>query len=100
VSDELFFAVVPGRLEALRDLCRANGAELILATAPVPRKFEDGTRLRRAAERYGIRVAVGFTPGEFMAPRDYSDGWHMNTAASLRYTARLLSELKRILGVS
>jgi len=79
-------------LQALSDLCRANGAALVVVVPPTLDKDDASREVAEAAARHGIRVLVPLRSDE-VSPSDFSDGFHLNEKGAARFTQRLAAAL-------
>ena len=82
-------------VKALSDLCRANGAALVVVVPPTLDKRDASRQLADATARLGIKVVIPLRADEVSAD-DFSDGFHLNEKGAVRFTQRLAAALLAI----
>jgi hypothetical protein len=93
VEDSVLQQLASSRLEALDQLCRANGARFLFV---VPPSYQQGgeTILRTGRER-GITVLLPVSDNEFDGNDYQEDGIHMNENGARIFTERLAVDLNK-----
>jgi hypothetical protein len=87
LTERVLKPIAAERLEALNQLCNANGAHLIFV---VPPTYQKGSLIiAHTGEEKGIRVLVPVGDEDFDASRFQSDGFHLNASGALEFTERL-----------
>jgi hypothetical protein len=93
IDEPVLRQLASNRLEALNQLCRANGAHFLFV---VPPSYQEGgdTILRTGMER-GITVLLPVGDNEFDAGNYEEDGIHMNEKGARIFTERLAVDLNK-----
>lgn len=87
--------VVAGALPhllAMDQLCKSNGARLVVLVPPTLRSDDASADVQSSAATDGIPVLVPLRPAD-VTPDDFHDGFHLNSRGAKRFTHRLASEL-------
>ena len=87
--------VVAGALPhllAMGQLCKSNGAHLVVLVPPTLRSDDASAEVQASAAHNGIPVLVPLRPAD-VTPDDFHDGFHLNSRGAARFTHRLASEL-------
>jgi hypothetical protein len=91
----LVAGVLP-HLRALDQLCKANGARLVIVVPPILNPDDASAEVKEAAARERIPVLVPLHPAE-VTPEDFHDGFHLNSHGAARFTQSLGSALLQTL---
>jgi hypothetical protein len=90
------FAKIAGsRLERLRALCEAHGAELVILIPPTPSSVDAVNELTMASERAGVEALVPINPANFPDRYYLSDDVHLNPDGAVVFTSALAVDLSR-----
>lgn len=81
------------RLEAIRNLARARGAELLFLAPPLLTQDNVWPSVQASAARLGISVLVPLRSAE-VSSLDFSDGFHLNATGAALFTDRVAPELR------
>jgi hypothetical protein len=79
-------------LLALDQLCKSNGARLVVLVPPTLNRDDASADVQDSAARERIPVLVPLHPTD-VTPDDFHDGFHLNPRGAARFTHRLASEL-------
>ncbi len=90
-KDQIIAGVIP-HLLALNDLCKSNGARLVVLVPPTLSHDDASAAVQDSAAREGVSALVPLRPGD-VSPTDFYDGFHLNSGGAARFTHRLASEL-------
>ena len=90
-SDQVVAAAIP-HLLALDELCKSNGARLVILVPPTLRHDDASAEIQDSANGQGIPVLVPLRPSE-VSPGEFSDGFHLNAQGAARFTQRFASAL-------
>lgn len=85
--DQVVSVVLP-HLRALDQLCRANGARLVVVVPPTLSRDDASSDVQLSAAQGSIALLVPFRPGE-IPPADFGDGYHLNPGGAALFTGRL-----------
>jgi hypothetical protein len=97
--DEQILAAAIPRLQELRDLCRAHGANFIYVVPASLNARDAASAIVEAAERAGVSAIMPFAPGE-MPPGAFGDGFHLNQEGARKFTGRLSPMLQAALSAA
>jgi len=90
-KEQVVAGVLP-HLRALDQLCRANGAGLVVLVPPTLSHDDASADVQDSAARDGIPVLVPLRPTD-VTPDDFHDGFHLNARGAARFTQRFASAL-------
>jgi hypothetical protein len=90
-KEQVVAGVLP-HLLALDQLCKSNGARLVVLVPPTLRSDDASADVQDSAAREGIPVLVPLRPTD-VTPEDFHDGFHLNPRGSARFTQRFASAL-------
>jgi len=88
-----FEAVAISRLRALREICEANGAKLILLIPPTPSSEDADRRMVFASQQVGVETIVPVDPTTLSARFYQPDATHLNTDGAAIFTSALATAL-------
>lgn len=91
-DDEIVQRALP-RIEALRDLCAAHGARLVLVVPPTPAPHSGATAIAAAGARAGVDAWLPIDEHQ-LGIENYSDGFHLNARGRAQFTAALAPLMK------
>ncbi len=94
-EDQVVAGALP-HLLALDQLCKANGARLVVLVPPTLRNDDASADVQGSAAHDGIPVLVPLRPTD-VTPDDFHDGFHLNSRGAARFTHRLALELLQTL---
>jgi hypothetical protein len=90
-KEQVVAGAVP-HLLSLDQLCKSNGARLIVLVPPTLTHDDASADVQDSAAREGIPVLVPLRPAD-VSPDEFHDGFHLNPRGATRFTHRLASEL-------
>jgi hypothetical protein len=90
-KEQVVAGVLP-HLLALDQLCKSNGARLVVIVPPSLSRDDASAEVQDSAAREGIPVLVPLRHTD-VTPDDFHDGFHLNARGAARFTPRLASEL-------
>ncbi len=90
-----FDATVVSRLGALRELCEAHGAKLILLIPPTLSSESAVQRMAVASQKVGVEALVPVDPMALSARFYQSDAVHLNSDGAVRFTSALATDLPK-----
>jgi len=94
-KEQVVAGVLP-HLLALDQLCKSNGARLVVLVPPTLRSDDASADVQNSAAHDGIPVLIPLRPTD-VTPDDFHDGFHLNSSGAARFTHRLASELLQTL---
>jgi len=94
-----FEAVAISRLRALRELCEANGAKLIILVPPTPSSESAVHQMAIASQKVGVQTFVPIDPGALSSKFYKPDALHLNSEGAALFTSALATDLARHLVV-
>jgi hypothetical protein len=94
-KEQVVASVLP-HLLALDQLCKANGAHLVVLVPPTLSRDDASADVQESAGRQGILVLVPLRPDQ-VTPAEFHDGFHLNARGAARFTQRFASALLQTL---
>lgn len=94
-KEQVVAGVLP-HLLALDQLCKANGAHLVVLVPPTLSRDDASADVQDSADRQGLLVLVPLRPDD-VTPADFHDGFHLNARGAARFTQRFASTLLQTL---
>ena len=89
--DQVLAAALP-HLAALNELCRTNGARIVVVVPPTLSHEDASADLETAAAQKGIAFLVPLRSDD-VTPAEFHDGFHLNARGATRFTHRLAADL-------
>lgn len=83
------------RVRALRELCAAHGAKLILLIPPTPSSESAVRGMASAARKVGVEASVPIDPAALSPSFYQADAIHLNSEGAARFTSALAMDLPR-----
>jgi hypothetical protein len=96
-KEQVVASIVP-KLAALDQLCKLNGATLVVVIPPPLIENDVSFDLQESATLEGISVVIPLHSSD-LTPEDFRDGFHLNQKGAPIFTAHLASELLWVLDV-
>lgn len=81
------------RLQGLRELCKANGAKLVILVPPTLASENAVTEMTRVAHSVGVDISVPIDPARLSAKFYREDGMHLNPEGAVLFTSALAKDL-------
>jgi hypothetical protein len=88
-------AITVSRLQKLRDLCNAYGANLIFLVPPTLSSESAVGRMILASEKVRVNISVPIDPAALSATFYQPDGMHLNSKGAALFTSALANDLPK-----